>query len=48
MVIYLRRKWRVILLLDYLNATDVRKNWSQFNDDVVRVGPQFVKRNRDK
>ena len=25
MVIYFRRKWRVILLLDYLNATDVRK-----------------------
>lgn len=30
-----------------LNATDVRKHWSQFNDDVVRVGPRFVKRNRD-
>ena len=37
-----------MLLLDYLNATDVRKNWSQFNDDVVRKGPQFIKRNRDK
>src|SRR5699024_4697700 len=31
-----------------LNATDVRKNWSQFNDDVVRDGPRFVKRNRDR
>lgn len=31
-----------------LNATDVRKHWSQFNDDVVREGPQFVKRNRDE
>lgn len=31
-----------------LNATDVRKNWGQFNDDVVREGPKFVKRNRDK
>lgn len=30
-----------------LNATDVRKHWSQFNDDVVRDGPRFVKRNRD-
>ncbi|MUV37861.1 hypothetical protein JNUCC1_01667 [Lentibacillus sp. JNUCC-1] len=31
-----------------LNATDVRKHWGQFNDDVVRDGPKFVKRNRDK
>lgn len=31
-----------------LNATDVRKHWSQFNDDVVREGPKFVKRNRDR
>lgn len=31
-----------------LNATDVRKHWSQFNDDVIRDGPRFVKRNRDK
>lgn len=31
-----------------LNATDVRKHWSQFNDDVVREGPRFVKRNRDE
>ncbi|WP_449354765.1 hypothetical protein ACUL41_19030 [Virgibacillus natechei] len=30
------------------NATDVRKNWGQFNDDVVRKGPQFVQRNRDE
>lgn len=30
-----------------LNATDVRKHWGQFNDDVVRDGPRFVKRNRD-
>ena len=30
-----------------LNATDVRNNWSQFNDDVIRNGPRFVKRNRD-
>ena len=31
-----------------LSATDVRKNWSQFNDDVVREGPRFVRRNRDE
>lgn len=31
-----------------LNATDVRKHWSEFNDDVVREGPRFVKRNRDR
>lgn len=31
-----------------LNATDVRRHWGQFNDDVVREGPRFVKRNRDE
>ncbi len=31
-----------------LNASDVRQHWSQFNDDVVREGPRFVKRNRDE
>ena len=31
-----------------LSATDVRKNWSQFNDDIVREGPRFVHRNRDE
>lgn len=30
-----------------LNATDVRKHWGQFNDDVIHEGPKFVKRNRD-
>lgn len=30
-----------------MNATDVRKDWGHFIDMVVRVGPQFVKRNRD-
>jgi hypothetical protein len=30
-----------------LNATDVRKDWGHFIDTVVRVGPQFIKRNRD-
>lgn len=32
---------------EILNATDVRRHWSQFNDDIVREGPKFVKRNRD-
>ena len=31
-----------------INATEVRKNWGQFNDDVIRSGPRFVKRNRDE
>ncbi len=30
-----------------LNATDVRRDWGHFIDTVVRVRPQFVKRNRD-
>ena len=30
-----------------INATDARKKWGQFNDDVVRKGPRFVKRSRD-
>ncbi len=30
-----------------LNATDVRNEWGSFIDTVVRVRPQFVKRNRD-
>lgn len=34
-------------MYDALNATDVRKHWSQFNDDIIREGPRFVKRNRD-
>src|SRR5690625_2018347 len=35
------------MIMQSLNATDVRKHWSQFNDDVIRMGPRFVKRNRD-
>lgn len=30
-----------------LNATDVRKHWEQFNDDIIKDGPRFVKSNRD-
>lgn len=37
-----------IMMHTTLSATDVRKNWSQFNDDIVREGPRFVRRNRDE
>lgn len=30
-----------------MNATDVRKDWSQVVDKVVREKPQFIKRTRD-
>jgi predicted RNase H-like HicB family nuclease len=30
-----------------LSATEVRANFGQFIDDVVRHGPQMIKRNRD-
>jgi sporulation protein YlmC with PRC-barrel domain len=30
-----------------LKATDVRRNWSKFIDDVKWVKPAFIKRNRD-
>lgn len=36
------------MIMEAISATDVRRNWSQFNDDIVREGPQFVKRNRDE
>lgn len=31
----------------FLNATDVRKDWSEVVDRVVREKPQFIKRTRD-
>jgi hypothetical protein len=31
-----------------LKSTDVRKNWSQFMDEVKWVKPAFIMRNRDK
>ncbi len=31
-----------------LKSTDVRKNWSQFMDEVKWVKPAFIIRNRDK
>jgi uncharacterized protein YbcC (UPF0753/DUF2309 family) len=30
-----------------LKATDVRRNWSKFIDDIKWVKPAFIKRNRD-
>ena len=30
-----------------MNATDVRKNWSEVTDTVIRTRPQFIKRTRD-
>ena len=36
-----------MLLLEARNATNVRNEFSQFVDDVVRERPQAVKRNRD-
>lgn len=30
-----------------MNATDVRKNWSEVSDNVIRKRPQFIKRTRD-
>ncbi len=36
-----------MLMQKVLNATDVRKEWGKFIDEVVRIRPQMVKRNRD-
>ncbi len=30
-----------------MNASDVRKDWGNFIDNIVRTKPQFVKRSRD-
>ena len=30
-----------------LNATDVRKNWSEVSDSVIREKPRFIKKTRD-
>ena len=34
-------------MLQVLNATDVRKDWSSVVDSAIRVKPQFFKRTRD-
>jgi hypothetical protein len=36
-----------MLMKEVLNATDVRREWGKFVDDVVRDKPRVVKRNRD-
>lgn len=38
---------RSMMMLDVINATDVRKNWSLFIDEVIHGKPGVVKRNRD-
>ncbi len=30
-----------------MNATDVRKNWSEVSESVIRERPQFIKKTRD-
>ena len=30
-----------------MNATDVRKNWSEVSESVIREKPQFIKKTRD-
>ncbi|MFZ7102418.1 MAG: hypothetical protein ACOWWO_07145 [Peptococcaceae bacterium] len=36
-----------VIMQEVINATDVRKNWGNFIDHVVRFKPFLVKRNRD-
>lgn len=36
-----------MLMQNLINATDVRREWGKFIDDVVRDKPKIVKRNRD-
>ena len=36
-----------IVMESILNATEVRKEWGKFIDNVVRFKPSMVKRNRD-
>ncbi len=33
--------------MDVLSSTDVRKNWSETLDSVVRERPAYIKRTRD-
>jgi hypothetical protein len=33
--------------INYISATDARKDWSQVFDNVVREKPQFIRRTRD-
>jgi uncharacterized protein YbcC (UPF0753/DUF2309 family) len=36
-----------VVMQEVINATDVRRDWSSFIDNVVRFKPSLVKRNRD-
>lgn len=36
-----------VIMQEVINATDVRKDWGRFIDNVVRLKPSLVKRNRD-
>ncbi|WP_236006136.1 hypothetical protein [Paradesulfitobacterium ferrireducens] len=36
-----------VIMREVMNATDVRKEWGNFIDSVVRYKPSVIKRNRD-
>jgi len=36
-----------IIMQEVINATDARKEWGSFIDNVVRLKPSVIKRNRD-
>jgi hypothetical protein len=36
-----------VIMREVINATDVRKEWGSFIDNVVRFKPSVIKRNRD-
>lgn len=36
-----------VIMREVMNATDVRKEWGNFIDSVVRFKPSVIKRNRD-
>ena len=37
----------MINILQFMNGTDDRKDWSTVIDETVRIKPQFIKRTRD-
>ena len=45
--LYTRREERKVQNMLIKSATNVRKEWSQTCDEVVRVRPSFIKRTRD-
>ncbi|OYD07124.1 hypothetical protein [Paludifilum halophilum] len=36
------------MIMQIVNATDVRREWGRFIDDVVRERPKAIQRNRDR